>query len=109
RFVSSLGIDEELRHGIPHRRCRLTLGEWKHERLRRGLHLEHFLAIVMCDGSDFHSSPSDSSCAISSRIRRFALPCIGFWLSRSHFTTSLPSRYTWTCRGGWSPIHVTKT
>jgi hypothetical protein len=33
-------------------------------------------------------------------MRRVAAPFIAFWLSKSYFTISVPSRYIWTCRGG---------
>ena len=41
-------------------------------------------------------------------MRADAAPFIGCQLSRSHFTMSIPSRYTCTCRGLWSPTHVRK-
>ena len=44
-----------------------------------------------------------------SMIFRSGMPSMMRLFSRSHFITSRPSRYTWTWRGGWSPIQVVKT
>jgi hypothetical protein len=43
------------------------------------------------------------------RSRAVGFPPMGSRASRFHLRTSLPSRYTCTCRGLWSPFQLTKT
>ena len=89
---ASFRVDGELRDRVFGRRCRRRPREREHELLRRGADLEQLLPIVVPDRADLHSSPSASSSLIRSRMRRVAAPFIAFWLSKSHFTISLPSR-----------------
>ena len=72
------GHSEELVDWIARRRSRIAFRKREDEARGRRANLEDLLPIVVPDGSNLHSTPSDSSCAISARIRRVADPFMGF-------------------------------
>jgi hypothetical protein len=60
------------------------------------VNLEGVLTIVGYNFKDLHSFFSFISSSRSEMIRAEARPFMGCPLSKSHFTTSLLSLYTWT-------------
>src|SRR4026208_2385353 len=72
---------------------------WERILPARCSYLESLLFVIGFHRPNLHNNPAASSSFISSITRLGALPLIALLLSRSHFTTNFPSRYTCTCRG----------
>src|SRR5207249_178257 len=96
-FRGELLVDPHSGHRIVVCRSRICLRKGVDQLSLRRSDREDLPSIVDRDRPNLHSRPSLSRSLIRSRSFRDAAPIIGFLLSKSHFTTSLPFRYTWTC------------
>src|SRR5205807_6475210 len=97
-FRGQLLVDPHPGDRIVVRRSRICLRKRVEYLSLRRSYREDLPSIVDRDRPNLHSRPSVSRSLIRSRSFLGATPTIGFLLSKSHFTTSLRFRYTWTCR-----------